>query len=564
VNGKAAHLTHEIMIRLLWWAKASEISWEQFWVWAQQKNNTLVYYRKQCREWNSKTFYTVTDTFVYNLARKAYGEKIVRNSVEEQMKRYFDVKVTRWLEDRRYLKSSDIYKSTKSIILGGGCGSNKTGYSLDFILRAILFNPYIQILWVVPKIALASDTIGRAQVLGISVYSHTAGGEQPPGSTNMTLWSVQSLHKLGGDRHFDIVVLDEVETLLKSFDGDCTTHQSHLSSNWALLKEFCTKADQVLALDAYITKTSFDFFTALKKRNDSLAVIDSKVKAPKIQLHYEPVDKSGCATLIGSLVKKLKLGKKVFIYVPYKMTNKSVSTGWVVDVVSQKFGWKRGKEILMYNEDTQAEKKRLEKCDEVWSNTEVRLVVCNSSIAVGVSFSLPDAFDHVMGYYACCLSLRDFFQTLFRVRLPKSRKMHVVLDCSIIFKQVSGIYNPPIVGPDCPVFRQLRKNMMIEFRADGLMSTCRLFAAKANMELKTSSFEKAREVGEEILEAFEEGIIYNRKNIEKIDSDTEALLSTLRLSSTGITFEDKLKLHRYYFEQHFLSDTAESIIDKAW
>lgn len=106
--------------------------------------------------------------------------------------------------------------------------------------------------------------------------------------------------------------------------------------------------------------------------------------------------------------------------------------------------------------------------------------------------------------------------------------------------------------------------MLVEFRADGLMSTCRLFAAKANMRLETTFFEKAREAGQEIMDAFGEGIIYSRQNIEKIDSKTESILSGKRLSSVGITFDEQLSLHRYYFEQRFKPNTPEEIVDKAW
>jgi len=346
VDGKNAHLTHETTVRLLWWARSTGITWDDFWSWARQKNDTFAYHQKQLREWNAKTFYTVTDVSIYQLAHEAYGEKIVKSSIEEQMKKHFEIAPTHWLKDRRYLKSSDISNDAKFSILGVGCGGNKTGASLDFIKQIIASNPGLKVLWLVPRIALASDTIVRANALDITLRVYTEVRTKPE-FTNMTLWSVQSLHKLEGHK-FDIVVLEEVETLFKSFDGDCTTHNSNLMQNWELLKLFCANARKVIALDAYITRPSFDFFTSLKGSNERVEIIDSVIKAPELCLKYEAGDKYGCATLIGSLMIKLRKGKKVFIYVPYKTKNKVMSTSWLVDVASKHFGWKRGTQRSQY------------------------------------------------------------------------------------------------------------------------------------------------------------------------------------------------------------------------
>jgi len=132
------------------------------------------------------------------------------------------------------------------------------------------------VLWLVPRIALASDTVGRANVLDISLRVYTEVRTKPE-FTNMTLWSVQSLHKLEGHK-FDIVVLDEVETLFKSFDGDRTTHNSYLLQNWELLKMFCTNARKVMALDVHITRTSFDFFTLYRLCPDNISALPNRTR----------------------------------------------------------------------------------------------------------------------------------------------------------------------------------------------------------------------------------------------------------------------------------------------
>jgi len=108
----------------------------------------------------------------------------VKSSVEEQMKKHFDIAPTHWLEDSRWLKRTDISNDAKFSLLCTGCGGNKAGSALEFIKQIIASNSAIQVLWLVPRIALASDTIGRSNVLDISLRVYTEVRAKPE-FTNM-------------------------------------------------------------------------------------------------------------------------------------------------------------------------------------------------------------------------------------------------------------------------------------------------------------------------------------------------------------------------------------------
>jgi hypothetical protein len=79
--------------------------------------------------------------------------------------------------------------------------------------------------------------------------------------------------------------------------------------------------------------------------------------------------------------------KHVFIFVPIKDANKTYSVGEIVEIWKKR-GYLAGKDYLDYTSETTRNISKL--IDINTERSRVKVVIGNASIAVGVSFAIPD------------------------------------------------------------------------------------------------------------------------------------------------------------------------------
>jgi hypothetical protein len=98
--------------------------------------------------------------------------------------------------------------------------------------------------------------------------------------------SVQQLYHL--QKNYDIMILDEIEVTLASFDGLASTHsyrgESHVLENFLALKRLIKGAKKVIVMDALVSHTTMDFLKALDKETDHKAV------SRQLKLSFDPAD----------------------------------------------------------------------------------------------------------------------------------------------------------------------------------------------------------------------------------------------------------------------------------
>lgn len=341
-----------------------------------------------------------------------------------------------------YYTWTDIDPNVKNTILAGPMGKNKTGCAVDFLLN-LPKSLRGRILWLTPSITLTENTLQRLRDARFDVasYRNFNAHEKRNGaleSKAFTLDSVQSLHYL--KRTYDFVIIDEIE---KMFGGNAKTHpdeddpkKDRLLQNWDKLKSVIHGAKKVIAMDAFTTQTTIEFFNNIKK--DNCVVSNARAHTEILDISTPPSPRffkeyNTKYDLITTMCESIERGNKIFVFTPFPQGEDNPhSVTQLSAFLCGKFGWTIGKEILIYWSKTVNEKKKLANCEPVWNNPEVRCILTNSCITVGVNFNIKDAFNEIYCFYHSLVGARDFIQALYRVRHPTSNVMHIYREKGII------------------------------------------------------------------------------------------------------------------------------------
>ena len=183
----------------------------------------------------------------------------------------------------QYLNSSHIPSEvpnsqceiTKYVSLIARMSGNKTGAVIDVMKRILEKNPNAKILWLVPRITLGMNTKSRLEqcVLLFEYYKDFETDEKLDGtmeSTGKLIMSIQSLHYLHNT--YDYIIVDEIETVLGTFSGDCKTHNGNvkLKENWNKFKTLLKRAKQVIFMDAFYSKLTLNIVNSLIKEEEKI------------------------------------------------------------------------------------------------------------------------------------------------------------------------------------------------------------------------------------------------------------------------------------------------------
>jgi hypothetical protein len=118
---------------------------------------------------------------------------------------------------------------------------------------------------------------------------------------------------------YDVIIIDEIETLLDKFLGDFMA--KHKAKNFDTLIHLLKTAKTVIFLDAFITKKTIDFINSIEK---GLFRPDSSTPIIKIYNRKEnPITRTikfvkKWEIMLADSIDKIKQGFKIFIFYPYK------------------------------------------------------------------------------------------------------------------------------------------------------------------------------------------------------------------------------------------------------
>ena len=538
---------HDI-IRIQIWAKQVGLSFEQFWNWNKQKDDSLKRQIKYRNFWDSRNWY-INENLIEAILLRFYPN-ITKHIATRIFIENFDYINNNNLNikkvDGMFLNSSCLNPCSKYTILGSPMGSNKTGTIISSLKNK-------KCLMITSRITLAKNVSNRMMEEGLNFINYKDFESKSKfdgilrGYDNVVC-GIASLHYLF-DNTFDVIVMDESESLLNTFIQNAETHQKFLGSNWTILKHFITNANKVYLMDAFTTKLTVDFIKGI----DCAAQIDyidtnpsdlQKFTTQRTMIQHETYN-----DWIFEIIKSLKDGKKLFIFTCFKSNKKGVNA--LTNMLIQQFGWVENQDFIAYHGDKSKEKKALGSCEEIWSDSKVKCVITNSCITIGVNFNKKYVFDQIFCLYNSFVGARDVIQALFRIRHPKSTEMHFVHDKSKYRPDYSA---PLCTPPDCDIYRNLQMNLNIEYFANDYecgLDTFKYFGTRANIVFDKKLRHTARDSNIMI-----NGIMKKANVHAKWDSIRDITREEMKQISGKLNSDDgnmqmRLEFNKFFFKRNF-------------
>jgi hypothetical protein len=268
-----------------------------------------------------------------------------------------------------------------------------------------------RIMWVSYRRTLTSDLHSKFETFNFSNYltdNVSANTER----VFIQHESIQRLMKrdLTTLPSYDLVVLDEIESILSSVDSE--THRGKNKNNFNMLLSIARQSGKVIALDGDISNRSLSFLNSI---GDTTCItntyVDSKV------IHFQNDENKFNDHLISSL----NIGKKFYVACMC-----ASDANYLHKMVENK----TDKKSLLITSDMCDIKKK-----DIFDNINERLqeydvVFASPTIESGVSFDVPDYFFQVLAILGDrSTSPRGFLQMLARVRKPESPYIRVLNRC---------------------------------------------------------------------------------------------------------------------------------------
>ncbi|KAJ3348197.1 hypothetical protein GGF32_006347 [Allomyces javanicus] len=428
-------ISRNVIWRIMVWVKHRGLTFDEFMAWNAQKGDSNDRIARYYGYWVNADKHKVPNEFMETLFAKALPDAL-KSKALTNFNASMHVQAT-YTSKSQYLTANDI-RNVKLNVLATGMGSNKTGAVCEYLLQF----PGARIVWITPRITLAHNTEGRLaeDALGFVNYKNIRDKKTLDTHPRLIV-SPCSLHYI--KTPYDILVMDESKTCLAMY-LDNTLHKTKagdkLVANLLAIKVLATHA-QCIFMDAFVLGMTMDFVRLIEHTptiegqltGNSVRFVKNTLAADfvpckMLYVHDKPKQLAD-VTFHANIVNDLRNGKKLYIFLLCKSTNKGI---WAVqnyaECIAATMGWSIGKEIKAYHGDRPVhENKELVNPDAVWGSDEVRIVIANTKITVGVNFSAHDVFHRVYARYESWVNPCDFFQAVYRIRHPIENEIVVRL-----------------------------------------------------------------------------------------------------------------------------------------
>lgn len=290
--------------------------------------------------------------------------------------------------------------SFKYTIVKGFYGTGKTYQCLNTIDTC----EYKKVLWLTPRRKFAQSLFQR-QSHGFKMYLDLQGRNW---TYDRLICQINSLYKINDNMEYDCIICDEIESVLSMFSASIMGKTRRDVAE--TFERLCKSAKRLIFGDNDISNRTWDLFSDWNLSSDQVCFEDNLFVKDKGSKYAMKLDNK--RQLKYKLSSLLKEGKKVFLF----SSTKSYLEKELKPFMETNYG---SDSYLMYVGG--AKKESMFDAEKEWANPDIRLVMCTSTITVGVDFNLPNVFDNVLGYLTNNVgAIRNAFQALHRVRQPKS------------------------------------------------------------------------------------------------------------------------------------------------
>jgi hypothetical protein len=309
-----------------------------------------------------------------------------------------------------------LHLRTRVLAVRAHCGSGKSKATNDLIVRvrgmqALLTGGFIsddtkRIIIISPRISFSKAIMGALKLHGFVLYSDVDNLHD----CVRLIVQYESLHRLlEGSIQYDLVILDELETILECALST-KTNKRHLLINGRVFEALNKNAHKVVALDADLSNKGLDMLKTMVGAENITLDINTYQRLPRTLSLYED-----------DLVWRQHLHEKI-----------TEHKRLIIAVTSKEFADKHIVPLLQtvahayYHVDNKDEREALIDINEEWCKYQV--VMFTPCITVGCDFSVHDHFHEVWAMAASNSAVpRQLFQMMWRCRHPKSPIMHVLV-----------------------------------------------------------------------------------------------------------------------------------------
>jgi hypothetical protein len=470
INKSFSHDYIHIVARF---CKYNALSFENFCSWYSKKNSSQDAFQKWRIHFDNlhkfppvtlNRMKTIMATFYPHIKKDIHYRRFTQTFLlpDENIKMIETIDQTTFNTDKKY------------IIHNIGMGGGKTAQTISYL------QTQYEYIWIAPNRALAQNTKKRFEDEDIEIthYEQLTTKQKKEGEMNdcnRLIVCLNSLHYLT-EKNFDVLVIDEIETLIDKFEGDfmCGKDKNiELKKNiWKTFIKLFRNAKKVILLDAFITTKTLNLIKSIEGNLDD-SVIFKRIHEPQTRtIHYQ----DGFEMTIHNAIQKIKNGSKVFIFYPYKNANKYGSMEQVYHMIKDE----TGKKGIFYNADVSDKvKNELKNVNESWNGRD--FVITNNILTCGVNYEGLD-FDYKFLFIAPHNVPRDIIQVSYRARY---------LSTGLIFVCYLGKMNSNDTWLDdckefkCPIYTNLYNNILIEKKAP-IKRAFQLFCLKAHYKQVTN------------------------------------------------------------------------------
>lgn len=442
-------------------------------------------------------------------------------------------------------------ENAKYLIFNVGMGGYKTGMTIAYLKETT------SVIWVAPNKALASNTHKRFENEGVDICHYESINTKDKKAGKMKeqeklICCLNSIHYLT-EKSYDVIVIDEIETLIDKFLGDFLEQgKSQLKKQiWTNFIYLLKNAKKVILLDAFITTKTLKLIQQIENSLENAVIFERIVEPQTRTIKYMDNDKA----MLHDIITKLNQGSKLFIFYPYKLQS---SHFFSMEQIYNSIVSATGKQGIFYNADVDDKiKTGLKDVNNSWEGKD--FIITNNIITCGVSYDNLD-FDYKYIFIASHNTPRDIIQVSYRARHLNSG---IIKLCYMGKMNQNNTWLNDCDKMGCKIYKAIYDEILIEKKAP-LKRAFQLFCVKAHYKQTTDDYKINNIIEKDLTQLLEQqsvGMSYN--SILDIDFSQAENIET-RCFAQQATMEEKYALNKYYFKKSFLDTADINILADIW
>lgn len=517
----------------------NRIPFETFLAWRIKKNDSIEIRKKWAKHFSNIHKFPVVSLEKMKNILTQYYPKIKKD-------RFYRTFQNSWNFDVQRVKIEDLSQEhftneEKYMVINIGMGGGKTQQTGQFLKRSMSFT------WIAPNKALANNTLKRLldNKIDVKYYLDEKTKDKIKGSLteyDKMLIVANSLHYLK-NKTYDVIVIDEVETLIDRWFGNFMTHKK---DNWTTFINIIRNAKKVILLDAFITTKTINLFKAISA--DSMVVYERLVEPITREVMYV----SDFKLCVQDILRDLKNDMKLFIFYPYKKQSMYKNEFVAMEAFYQMLVQETGKKGKFYNADIdEVVKLGLQDVNDSWKNED--FIITNSMITCGVNYdSVDEKFDKEYIFVSSFTIPRDVAQVSYRPRNLSSNTIQVCFMGKMIQNKT---WEVDVNEIGCKIYSDMIDSIITEKKSP-IRKTIELFFAKAHYKQRISDTKLTDKISNEICEMlakYENSISFYC--VPDIDFSYAEHIQQLLFAGEA-TMMDKFMLQKYFFKRQYVCENV--------